>query len=102
MTRTEAKGLTMLNDTPGSRIEPPPAFTCPGCTKRHTFGAFAAGVFNERMAPGEAAPVCDGCLTRAKRSRKVRRRIERAVRKHRPADRVVMFDAAVIMGGVAA
>ena len=51
------------------------------------------------MAPGEAAPVCDGCLTRARRSRKVRRRIERAVRNHRPADRVVMVDAVVVMGG---
>lgn len=99
MTRTEAKGLTMSNDTTGSLRELPPAFTCPGCTKRHTFGEFAAGVFNETMLPGEAAPVCDGCLTRAKRSRKVRRRIERAVRKHRPADRVVMMDVVVVMGG---
>ena len=88
--------------TPGSQ----PAFTCAGCAKRHTFTVFAASVFNETMAPGEAAPVCESCVMRAQGSRKVRRRIERAVRAQRGAERVVMFDAAAFgpaaFGGVAA
>ena len=65
-------------NAPGSQ----PAFTCAGCAKRHTFEAFASGVL------------------RAQGSRKVRRRIEKAVRKQRGAERVVMLDAAVPRWGV--
>lgn len=77
--------------SPGAQ---PGVFTCPGCAKRHTFKVFAAGVFDETMPPGEAAPVCEGCVKRAQGSRTVRRRIERAVRAQPNAERVVMFDAA--------
>lgn len=79
-----------------------PAFTCAGCAKRHTFEAFASGVCNETMAPGEAAPVCERCVTRATASRTVRRRIEKAVRAQRSAERVVMLDAAVPTWGAGA
>lgn len=84
-----------MNDTPRATGNQAGAFTCPGCDQRRPFTEFGSGVFNERMAPGEAAPVCSSCTWRAFDSPTLRERIERTVRRQKRGpgtDRVVILD----------
>lgn len=70
-----------MNSARPSRRKQPAAFTCAACGTRRTFAAFGAGLGNELMERGEAAPICAGCSDRAMASGKARRRIERDIRR---------------------
>lgn len=75
-------------------------FYCAGCRKTRAFSAFGAALTNELFdhEGREGAPICEGCVTRARASRKSRRRTEERVRRARRAG---LLQATVCMPGAA-